>query len=83
MGKQIYYLVIIIILLNLNIKMEKNIVPKPKPADLKSNYIPDIYAGVSPILEKKSKEYVKKELKKKYSNLQGKKNKQYGIIKGE
>ena len=84
MGKQIYYLVVVIILLNLNLKaMENNIAPKPKPANLKSNYIADVYAGVSPILEKKSKEYVKKELKKKYSNLQGKKNKSYGTIQGE
>ena len=60
-----------------------NIKPEPKPANLKSNYIADVYAGVSPILEKESKEYVKKELNKKYSNLQGKKNKQYGIIEGE
>lgn len=83
MERQIYYLVIIIILLNLNIKMENNIKPKPKPANLKSNYIADVYAGVSPILEKESKEYVKKELKKKYSNLTGKKNKTYGTIEGE
>ena len=83
MGKQIYYLVIIIILLNLNIKMENNIAPKPKPANLKSNYIADVYAGTSQILEKESKEYVKSELKKKYSNLQGKKIKLYGIIEGE
>jgi len=85
MGKQIYYLVVVIILLNLNsiYSMENNIKPQPKPANLKSNYIADVYAGVSPILEKKSKEYVKKELKKKYSNLQGKKNKSYGTIQGE
>jgi len=82
MGKQIYYLVIITFLLN-HSAMGNTIKPEPKPNSMKSNYIADIYAGVSPILEKKSKEYVKSELKKKYSNLQGKKNKQYGIIKGE
>ena len=54
--------------------MGNTIKPEPKPNSIKSNYIADIYAGVSPILEKKSKEYVKSELKKKYSNLQGKKN---------
>lgn len=85
MEKQIYYLVVIITLLNLNsiYSMENNIKPEPKPDSIKSKYIPTLYAGVSPILEKKSKEYVKKELIKKYSNLTGKKNKSYGTIEGE
>lgn len=83
MAKQIYYLVMITSLLNLNAMGENNIKPQPKPESMQSNYIAEVYAGVSPILEKESKAYVKKELKKKYTNLSGKKNKKYGIIKGE
>jgi len=83
MARQIYCLVIITFHLNLNAMGDNNIKPEPKPESMKSNYIPEIYAGVSPILEKESKAYVKKELKKKYTNLTGKKNKKYGIIKGD
>lgn len=84
MVKQIYCLVLIIFLLNLNsFAMDKNIKPEPKPQSLKSAYIPELYAGVSPILEKKSREYVKKELNKKYSNSFLGKNKKYGTIQGE
>lgn len=82
MVKQIYYLVAITFLLN-HSAMGNTVKPEPKPNSMKSNYIADIYAGVSPILEKKSKEYVKSELNKKYSNLTGKKNKKYGTIQGE
>lgn len=57
--------------------------PKAKPDSFKAEKIKESLDTLKKYKNLLEDDYVKKELEKKYSNLMGKKNKTYGLIKGE